>query len=91
MLRRDRGSTPAHGLLWLLRHVTGIAKKRNFCYGQQNFRSRVPHRHSAKNSGCNVQLFGPHPNTLILKSFDPRAHVANSPTVDALPPIGKVT
>ena len=29
MLRRDRGSTQADGLLWLLRHITGIATKRN--------------------------------------------------------------
>src|SRR3989442_1591410 len=28
MLRRDRGSTQADGLLWLLRHITGIATKR---------------------------------------------------------------
>src|SRR6266446_5583825 len=28
MLRRDRGSTQADGLLWLLRHITGIATTR---------------------------------------------------------------
>jgi hypothetical protein len=28
MLRSDRGSTKADGLLWVLRHITGIATKR---------------------------------------------------------------
>jgi hypothetical protein len=29
MLRRDRGSAQADGLPWLLRHIRGIATKRN--------------------------------------------------------------
>ena len=39
MLRRDRASTQADGLLGLLCHITGIATKRNFCCPEQNFRS----------------------------------------------------
>jgi len=73
MLRRDRGSTQADGLLWLLRHITAIATKRNNS-------PRMPRPSSVLDGGgSRVETFG-FPKLL---QYGPRSRVAGESDSDS--------